>query len=394
MPSHPDNQPTVIVIGLDCITGLQITRALHGAGVRVIGLANNTKHFATRTRCVSDIRIVDWDSPSLLTCLRSLATPDRPVLMPATDTAVALVAPHGDELSTLFRLANPQATSIGRALGKICFAAHSEQHGIPIPRTRKVESLDDIHRAGEELTAPYVLKPNIKSQRWDDFAGAKVLRAADRDELVRIYQRSQGWSDHFVVQEWVEGDDDAMYSYYSFIDEDRRIVADCVGHKIRQWPRLTGSGTLSEIYEDPEIIETGRALLESLEHRGFATINMKRDSETGKLFVIEANVGRPGMGMFIAEAAGIDITYLAYRALVGLPMLPVPQVRFPNARWVSMKRDFAAAITRWQQGQLSLGDYLRSIRRVRRRAVFALRDPLPFFYDVLRSPAQVYRRRS
>jgi predicted ATP-grasp superfamily ATP-dependent carboligase len=394
VPSHPKNQPSVVVIGLDCITGLQIARALHGAGVRVTGLANNPEHIATRTRCVSDVRIVEWNSQSLLTCLRGLATPDRPVLMSATDTAVALIAQHGDELSTLFRLANPQATSIERALGKVSFAAHSEQHGIPIPKTRKIESLGDIHRAGEELAAPYVLKPNIKSQSWDDFAGGKVLRAADSDELVQIYQRSQDWCDSFVVQEWVEGDDDAMYSYYSFIDEERRIVADCVGHKIRQWPRLTGSGTLSEIYDDPEILETGRSLLESLEHRGFATVNMKRDVDTGRLFVIEANVGRPGMGMFIAEAAGIDMTYLAYRSLVGLPMLPAPQIRYPNARWISLKRDFAAAVAGWRQGQLSLGAYLRSMRRVRRRAVFAVRDPLPFLYDVLRSPGQVYRRRS
>lgn len=394
MPSHPDNLPIVIVIGLDCITGLQIARTLHGASVGVTGLANNAAHFATRTRCVSEVRIVEWNSRSLLACLRSLATPDRSVLMPATDTAVALLAPHGDELSTLFRLANPEAKSIQRAFGKVSFAAHSEQHGIPTPETRKVESLEDLHRTAEELTAPYVLKPNIKSQSWDDFAGAKVFRAADRDELVEVYQRCQGWCDRFVVQEWVEGEDDAMYSYYSFIDEDRRIVAECVGHKIRQWPRLIGSGTLSEIYDDPEILETGRALLESLEHRGFATINMKRDSETGELFVIEANLGRPGMGMFIAEAAGIDMTYLAFRSLVGLPMLPAPQVRFPNARWISMKRDLVAAIAGWRQGQLSLGAYLRSIRRVRRRAVFALRDPLPFLYDVLRIPGQVYRGRS
>ena len=389
MPSHSKNQPIAIVIGLDCITGLQIARALHGAGVRVVGLVNNSEHFATRTRCVSDIKVVEWNA-----CLRTLATPDRPVLMPATDTAVALVAQHGDALSTSFRLANPQATSIERALGKAPFAAHCEQNGIPSPRTRKVESADDLRRAIEELVEPYVLKPDIKSQRWDDLAGVKVLRAADGTELERNYQRCHDWSDSYVVQEWVEGNDDAMYSYYSFIDEDRRILAECVGHKIRQWPRLTGSGTLSEICDEPEIRETGRGLLESLDHRGFATVNMKRDSGSGKLFVIETNVGRPGMGMFIAEAAGIEMTYLAYRSLVGLPSLPAPRVRFPKARWVSMKRDMAAAIAGWRQGELNLGAYLRSIRGVRRRAVFALRDPWPFLYDVLRSPGQIYRRRS
>ncbi len=220
-----------------------------------------------------------------------------------------------------------------------------------------------------------------------------MLRVDDGTALTRAYERCQDWSDSFAVQEWVGGGDDAMYSYYAFIAEDKRIVAECVGHKIRQWPRLTGSGTLSEIYDDPEICATGRALLESLDHEGFATVNMKRDSETGKLFVIECNVGRPGMGMFVAEAAGIEMTHLAYCSLAGLPLSSAPVVRFPDARWVSMKRDFAAAVTGWQQGELSLIAYLRSMRGVRRRAVFDLRDPVPFFRDLLRSPGQVYRRR-
>ncbi len=393
VPKSPNRRPIAIVIGLDCITGLQMTRVLHRCGIRVTGIANNPEHFATRTRCVSEIAIVERNDRSLLECLRTLATKDRCVLMPATDTAVAFVAQHGSELSSLFQLANPGATSIDRALGKAPFAIHAKLHGIQIPRTRVVENFDDLQCAADDLTGPYVLKPNFKSQRWDDLAGVKVLRVDDRTALTQAYERCQDWSDSFVLQEWVAGGDDAMYSYYSFVAEDKQIVAECVGHKIRQWPRQTGSGTLSEICNDPEICETGRALLESLDHRGFATINMKRDSETGKLFVIECNVGRPGMGMFVAEAAGIEMTHLAYRSLAGLPSSATPVVRFPDARWVSMKRDFAAALTGWQQGELSLAAYLRSMRRVRRRAVFDMRDPLPFFRDLLRSPGQVYRRR-
>jgi D-aspartate ligase len=390
----PGSQPPVIVIGLDCITGLQVARALHGHGIRVVGIANDATHFATRTRCVSELVIVDRNGSSLLASLRKFATENRPVLLPATDTAVAFVARHGAELRTHFRMANPEGTSIEEALGKASFAMHATRHRIPTPQTRIIESLDDLRRATDELHAPYVLKPDMKSERWDALARVKVLQADDAAALTKAYERCRDWSDRFVVQEWVAGGDDAMYSYYSFIAEDRRVVTECVGHKIRQWPRLTGSGTLSEICEDPEIRETGRALLESLDHRGFATVNMKRDPESGRLFVIEANVGRPGMGMFVAEAAGIEMTHLAYRSLAGLPLPETPQVRFPNARWVSMKRDFAAAAVGWRQRESSLLDTLRSIRGVRRRAVFSLRDPLPFLYDILRIPGQIYGRSS
>jgi len=107
VPKSPDRRPIAIVIGLDCITGLQLTRVLHRCGIRVIGIATNPDHFAPRTRCVSEIAIVERNDRALLECLRTLATKDRSVLMPATDTAVAFVAQHGNELSSLFHLANP-----------------------------------------------------------------------------------------------------------------------------------------------------------------------------------------------------------------------------------------------------------------------------------------------
>ncbi len=393
MSDSSDSRLNAIVIGLDCITGLQTARALHQRGVRVTGIACDRDHFAIRTRCVSKVVFAERGGTNLVECLRSLATSDRPVLMPATDAAVLSISQQGAQLSKLFRIANPVGASIERALRKAPFARHAEEHGIPVPRTRVVESLDEIRRAAADLSAPFVLKPDIKSERWTELAGAKVFIAEDGSALERTYERCRDWSDRFVVQEWVEGGDDAVYSYYAFIDEDRRIVVECVGHKIRQWPRRTGSGTLSEYCDDPEIRETGRALLESLDHRGFATVNMKRDTGSGKLFVIEANVGRPGMGMFIAEAAGIEMTYLAYRSLAGLPLPPATVARFPKARWICLKRDLAAALAAGRQGELGVAAYLRSLRGVRRSAVFALRDPLPFLYDVLRLPRQVARRR-
>ena len=382
------------MVGLDCITGLQTARALHQRGVRVTGIALDRDHFATRTWCASKVVFAKSGEASLIECLRTLATSDRPVLIPATDTAVLTIAQHGVELAKVFRIANPDAASIERALGKVPFARHAEANGIPIPRTRAIESVDEVRRAAGELRAPFVLKPDIKSERWKELAAAKVFIAEDAAALERTYERCRDWSDRFVVQEWVEGGDDAMYSYYAFIAENRRIVAECIGHKIRQWPRRTGSGTLSELCDDPEIRETGRTLLESLQHRGFATVNMKRDAGTGKLFVIEANVGRPGLGMFVAEAAGIDMTYLAYRSLASLPLPPAPLARFPNARWICLKRDLAAALGAWRQGELGLVEYLLSLRGVRRSAVFALRDPLPFLYDVMRLPRQLARHRS
>lgn len=239
--------------------------------------------------------------------------------MPATDTAVSFMTQHGVELSRSFRIASPPTKSIEYAIGKAPFSIHAKKHNMPTPGTNIVENIDDLHRAAEELTGRYVLKPNVKSPRWDELAGFKMLLAEDRAALLEGYQRCKDWCECFVVKECVAGSDEAMYSYSAFIADDKQIVA---------------------------------------------------------------------------EAAGIEMTHLAYQSWVGQPLPSASLVRFPNARWISMKRDFAAAFAGWRQGEWSLAAYLRSIRGVRRRAVFDLRDPLPFLYDVLRSPGQFYRRRS
>jgi predicted ATP-grasp superfamily ATP-dependent carboligase len=71
---------------------------------------------------------------------------------------------YGDELARLFRIASPPTESIEYAIGKAPFSIHAAQHDIPTPRTKIIENIDALHRAAEELTAPYVLKPNESSQ--------------------------------------------------------------------------------------------------------------------------------------------------------------------------------------------------------------------------------------
>jgi predicted ATP-grasp superfamily ATP-dependent carboligase len=380
------------VLGLDCITGLQTARALHRRGVRVTGIAHDPRHFATRTRCVERVLPAPRDDAGLLACLRPLATEDRPVVIPATDAAVLFLARNGAALASSFRLSNAGGRSIERALGKVAFARHAEEHAVPIPLTAAVESLDDLRRATAELRPPFLLKPDVKDERWIQQARTKLFVASDADELERLYARCRTWNDRFVVQEFVEGEDDRMYSYYAFIGEDGQLVAECVGHKLRQWPRRTGSGTLSEHCRDDEIEGCGRALLASLDHRGLATVNMKRDGRTGRLYVIEANLGRPGMGVFVAHAAGIEMIWLAHRSLAGESFSAPPEARFPGARWVCLKRDFAAAWEAWRAGELGALAYLESLRGVRRCAVLDLRDPMPFLHDLFRLPGHLSRR--
>ena len=397
MPVDPPHlilqKPSAIVLGFDCITGLQIARQLHRFGVQVTGLVANPGHFTAASRAVQRVVALGIEDPQLLPRLIDLAEPCRPVLIPATDAAVKFLCAHTDALAPHFRSAVWAPDAVRRALGKIEFAAEAERHALPVPRTAAVRSLPELRAAAAALRSPYVLKPDHKTPDWDRGAPTKIIEADSPEALEIAYATYRHACPAFVVQEWIRGGDDAMYSYYVFAGRDGRIVADCLAHKLRQWPRNIGSGTLAEVSRDPELIEIGRRVLDRLALRGFVSVQMKRDAVSGEVAIIEVNVGRPAMGSFLSEAAGIDMLHLAYQEIAGAPASAAPALRHPDARWTSLKRDHRAALSALRSGELSIRTYLHQLRGIRGHAVWSRRDPMPFLLDLLRTPAKLGAQR-
>ena len=91
----------MIVVGLDCITGLQTARIFARRGVRVIGIVGDTRHFCSRTRICDRIVATDTRSERLVESLLDLGPtlPDRAVLVPCTDLVVLLISAHRDALA-------------------------------------------------------------------------------------------------------------------------------------------------------------------------------------------------------------------------------------------------------------------------------------------------------
>ena len=92
--------PAVVVIGLDCITGLQTARILATRGVPVFGIAQDPAHFSCRTRVCERILQADLGSAALIPVLVELAQEldARAVLCPCTDAAVLVLSEHREEL--------------------------------------------------------------------------------------------------------------------------------------------------------------------------------------------------------------------------------------------------------------------------------------------------------
>ena len=61
-----DGRPAAIVIGVDCLQGLQTARVLAGRGLQVIGVAKDARHYGCRTRACDQVLIGDTGGDGLI----------------------------------------------------------------------------------------------------------------------------------------------------------------------------------------------------------------------------------------------------------------------------------------------------------------------------------------
>jgi predicted ATP-grasp superfamily ATP-dependent carboligase len=161
------------------------------------------------------------------------------------------------------------------------------------------------------------------------------------------------------------------------------MVATFTARKLRQWPPEIGQSCLGEECRDETVARLSTELFDLVEYHGLAYLEVKRDAGTGEYFIIEPNIARPTGRSAIAEAGGVELLYTMYADALGLP-LPVSAVQtYGGVKWIHVLRDLQSALFYWRRGDLTLGDWVRSIRGRKAYALFSWSDPLPFLTAVI-----------
>ena len=373
-----------VVVGLDCITGLQTARILRGHGVPVIGLVNDDKSFAARTRSCTQVRRCDLLGEGFIEELERLGPqlPSKAVLFPCTDLSVQLISVHRERLAPWYHVLLPKHEAVQLLLDKASFLQHALDHGLAVPRTVLVRTRGDAQRAAQTLTFPCVLKPPVKTPLWQASTAAKVIRVGTAAELLEAYDHVRGWADLLVAQEWVVGGEDALYSCNAYFDRSSTPLVTFVARKLRQWPVDTGTSCLGEECRNDEVQAETVRLFGSVNFHGLAYLEMKRDQRTGRHYIIEPNVGRPTGRSAIAEAGGVDLLYAAYCDATGEPLPAGLVQRFTGVKWIDDRRDLQASLQHLWMGELTLRQWRTSVAGRKAHAVWSVSDPLPFVLDL------------
>jgi D-aspartate ligase len=131
------NKPPAIVTKLDSITGLQASRTLAKYGIPVIGIADDIKHFCSRTNTCKQALSTNTSSEELIDVLITLGKnlKQKAVIIPISDDSVYLISLHRNKLEEYYNFVLPEHEVLELFMDKVKFYKFCQLNGFLIPPT-------------------------------------------------------------------------------------------------------------------------------------------------------------------------------------------------------------------------------------------------------------------
>jgi predicted ATP-grasp superfamily ATP-dependent carboligase len=379
-----------LIIGGD-YQGLGIARSLKQEGIPVC-IVDNEFSISRFSRC----REVYFKSPSPkeeASFVEFLVKVSRNgfagwVVFPTNDECVSLLSRHKSQLENFYKIPTPHWDITKFFYDKRLTYKVAERIGIDIPKTWLIQNIEELEKS--DISFPAIIKPAIRD-RFYPHMKSKAILARSMEELRKAYERVSKIIDpsEIIVQEVIPGTPENLYSLAVFVKE-RKIVARLVARRMRQHPMDFGhASTFVETVDIPELEQIGEKLLAEVGYYGLAEVEFKFDHRDGKFKLLEVNPRTWGWHT-IGLRAGVNFSLILYKDMVG-EEFKVNSFR-KGVKWVRIITDVPTATKELMKGNLSLSEYINSLRGEKEFAVFSWKDPLPFIMEFFLIP-YLWRKR-
>ncbi len=140
----------------------------------------------------------------------------------------------------------------------------------------------------------------------------KVFKINSKEELNQILKQvyeTTNYDDEFCIQEFVPGDDTAMYVLTCYCDKNHDVVFSGVGQILLEEKVPGGIGNYSVIIncENEKILSDAKKFLKHIKYVGFANFDIKYDARTQKYNFFEINL-RLGRSNYYLTGSGYNYT--------------------------------------------------------------------------------------
>ncbi len=375
---------------------LGVIRSLGGRGVAVHAAhehpwapAARSRHLARRWPWWSDPTDPDVVLAGLERIADELGTPA--VLLTSDDAGAMLLAEHGDVLRDRFRFPRVPPGLPRRLADKARLPELCAEHGMPTPRTERVDDPDRVRALAAELGLPLVVK------RVGDRGGrpsTTVVRVpAELDDLVAEVAEVAARPGAVLVQEYLAplGPDDGPQDWFvhAYLDERGAPAFVGTGVKERSYPAHAGLTSLGRVEPWPALADAATGFLRRAGYRGVVDLDLRIDPRDGEAKLLDANPRFGAQFRVFRGSRGVDVAVAAHLDLTGRPVPADPPMR---RRFVVEPYDPVAALTHLRRGELDVGEWAASWRGIDEPAWFAADDPLPFALMAARTATETSRR--
>ena len=379
------NPPGAIVLGVE-YQALGLLRQLRSAGISCVlvdedawGPARFSKWRSPFFQCppYTDDAFWPW-----LVRLQQDQKLGGWVLIPTHDEQVQQISLHYEEAQKRFRYAGPQGDTYRLVYDKRLSYEWCQRRGVSSPVSYLPGSKDDLPNG--TLDYPFIVKPSIK-RNFKRCSKAKAIAVDSTQELRDLLrgQLAEVSTDELLYQEIIPGGGRQQWSYAGFFVRGQPVAAFTACRQRQHPPDFGRASTYVAAEHDAEVERESRKVLEALQYTGLAEVEWKRDPRNGQLKFLEVNARCWGWHSLSGAVVG-DLAPMLYHFLVNGEAKPlVPRY---GARWIKHITDVPVVMDLWRRGELSLSEYLRTLRGNVVGCEWHGRDPFPFFLQFLLIP--------
>lgn len=328
---------TVLVTGADQHQGLAVIRGIGRAGLGVIAAGAEARSLGFYSRYAgqrAQYRSPLADPVGFQEDILRIVREARPaVVIPSVETTLVLLNQVRSELERYTVLAAPPPHVLEAALDKWRTLAIAGRVGVPVPRTVRGDTTDEILARAGSLRPPFVVKPrgNALHLSTANAIGFKARYASDAQELRALIARHTGDAPALLVQEYASG----IGRCVAAVCDRGTPLALFAYQREREYPRSGGVSVVRRsIPLDERLREFVTALLRETRWHGVAMVEFKYDPKTAHYTLMEIN-GRFQASTALSLDAGLNLPHLVASLYAGWDLPAVGPYRVGvTERWL------------------------------------------------------------
>lgn len=267
-------------------------------------------------RCISEFDREEVFVPALLEIVRdSLTVYEKIVVIACSDYYAGLMSKNYRSFEGLIANRFPSPELLQRFETKDRFYQLCDECGLDYPKTVIVEKKDRMTACDAlPFSFPIVLKPeNSNATEYLHLRfreKKKVYFLSSKSEYLHIAAalNAAGYEGKLILQEFIQGGDDAMRVINSYSDNQGVLRVSSLGQPVLEEyaPYTLGNYAAIITRDDKALYEKIQNFLNRIGYCGFSNIDMKYDSQTGRYLLFEINP-RLGRSSFFVRAGGINM---------------------------------------------------------------------------------------